>query len=138
MSGRRVLIGAVVALAWSAPAATASGAASCAGPPTTSALGQYCETIPSATGGRAPLPGSPALAPSLSRGIVHRILRSGPQSTVRKLLRLPAGSARTAPGGTGTADAVALSLPLIVALAAVALALAATAAARRRRRPRPA
>ena len=110
---------------------------SCAGPPTVSALAQYCENVPSATGGRPPLPGSPALAGALPRSIVRAILRAGPQSTQRKLLRLPAGTRPVQPTGASTADPWGLSLPVIAALLVVGLGLAATAAARRRRPPHP-
>ncbi len=147
MRSGRVIVW-VAAVLVCVPAARATGAGttvaraagagqSCAGPPTVSALNQYCENIPAATGGRPPLPGSPALAGSLPRSIVRQLLRAGPQSTRRKLLRLPAGIPPVAPGGAGTAEPWSLSLPLIVAVIAVALGLTAAAATRRRRRPRP-
>ncbi len=110
----------------------------CAGPPTVSALNQYCENIPAATGARPPLPGSPALATVLPHGIARRILKSAPDSARRKLLRLPAGARPIPPHGAGAADPWSLSLPLVVMLLLVGLGLTATAAARRRRRPRPA
>ena len=138
-SGRLIVV--VVAVLVCVPVARASDAGQgCAGPSTISALNQYCENIPSATGARPPLPGSPALAGSLSRSIVREVLRAGPQSTRRKLLRLPAGAGpiAPAPGSVGAADLWSLSLPLIVAMVAIAVGLATIAAGRRKRRPRPA
>ena len=111
-----------------------------------SAVDQYCETIPAATGGHATHAGSPTLASTLGPGLVRRI-GGGP---FRGLLSLPAagrngqGNGRvTSPGrgvarDTSQASVSSLPVPLIAILAALAILLAGLAALRRRRGNRPA
>lgn len=111
-----------------------------------SAIDQYCETIPAATGGHAPEVGSPSLAATLPPALAVRIAR-GPY---RVLLGLPAGSpARRTHGGSSARHPVAssprveskasvssLSGTLIAIMAGAALLLAGVAALSRRRNQR--
>jgi hypothetical protein len=124
------------------PAASAGNrpGASC-GNGSISALNQYCEQIPAATGGQTPRVGTPALggtpagtaigAPAAPRGIVSAAAR-------RRLRSLPAAlRSRPIAGSVTGADIWSLSLTLILILVALALALLAVAF-RRWRRHRPA
>jgi hypothetical protein len=103
-----------------------------------SALNQYCENVPAATGGKPPAPGAPAVAVGLAPKIARQIASTGHQSPQRKLLTLPAagpthplqGTAQAGTGGSG------VPLLLILVLAAIAVALIGTAARRRRQRLR--
>lgn len=111
--------------------------------PADSALNQYCETIPAASGGQTPHVGTPALATQLPARVVRGIARDTRGShpgTRRALLSLPA-SGRSARGKPIAAKASSSSLPLwlILVLAGTALALTTTALAGwlRRRRAEP-
>jgi hypothetical protein len=103
-----------------------------------SALNQYCENVPAATGGKPPAPGTPAVAAGLAPRIARQIASTRHQSPVRKLLTLPAagpthqleGSAQAGSGGSG------IPLLLILVLIAIAVALIGTAVQRRRQRLR--
>jgi hypothetical protein len=139
----------VALLASRAPAATAASSqpgAPCANP-TVSAVNQYCEDIPSASGPRASGPGAPILASSLPRRAAQRLAgaaagapagRVAPREARKArahvaLLSLPAPGARVPLSGSpATNDASPFSW-LIAVLAGVALALAAAAIVRRRR-----
>jgi hypothetical protein len=113
--------------------------------PADSALNQYCETIPSATGGQTPSVGAPAVASTLTPKLVRRI--EAARGLQRALLRLPApASARhhasrpsrpLLPVRAAVTSVWSLSLGLILVLVALAMALTATAAARWRQRDRP-
>ncbi|HWF56305.1 MAG TPA: hypothetical protein VG223_16825 [Solirubrobacteraceae bacterium] len=116
-----------------AGALAASAGAACSGHANVSALNQYCEDIPSATGPNAPAPGTPAA--QLPASVVRRIVASDRRSPDRKLLRLPGGGPRH-PLGAVASTTGSSSLLLILVLVAVAVALAAAAAARRRQRHR--
>ncbi len=81
------------------PGIAIAGAATAAGGCTSnpaSAINQYCETIPAATGAKPPVAGSPTLATALPRGIVRKINAPHGSATVgtlqarRRLLTLPA------------------------------------------------
>jgi hypothetical protein len=136
----------LAAQATDAPAAEAASAgnrpgASC-GNGSISALDQYCEQIPAATGRQTPRVGTPALGSrpaaaaigahvAAPRGIVSAAAR-------RRLRSLPAGvRSRPIAGSVTGADIWSLSLTLILILVALALALVAVAY-RRWRRHRPA
>jgi hypothetical protein len=105
-----------------------------------SAIHQYCEAIPSSTGGSAPRLGSPSVAKTLTRAII-RELNAG-AAAQRKLLTLPGAphkrhrkhAIRLASVTAPTTGVWSLPLVLILVLAAIALALAAGAAERWRRR----
>ncbi len=120
-----------------APPASAASAASappgyvypagCANP-ADSALSQYCEIIPAATGGQTPQPGAPALAGALPPAIAGHLARG---AGLRALLTLPAGKrlgrhgiAQQVPGNGSDTIAVGSFSPIPAWLAAV---LAATA-----------
>ncbi len=121
-----------------AGAASDQAGASCANP-SVSALNQYCENIPTATGGRTPHAGTPALGGTLppqvtrapggtststgSAGGGARGSSAGARAR-RRLLTLPAPSTH-APlkGSVATASPSSLSLTLILVLLLIALAL---------------
>jgi len=133
---------AILAAAFIALGSSPAGAAyvpGCANP-ADSALNQYCETIPAASGAHPPQVGAPALATALPSRIVRQLER-GPAAR-QALLRLPAAHripkrANTTPNSpTRIAKASASTLPLwlILLLAGLALLMLAAAVARRRRR----
>jgi hypothetical protein len=112
------------------------------GAPAGSAINEYCDVIPSQSGGSAPKVGNPSVATTLPPRIV-RAIEAGP-SAQRKLLTLPAAHKRTKRHKLRTAALVgpatsvwSLSLTLILILAALALALVAIAFERRRRQRTP-
>jgi hypothetical protein len=123
--------------AWAASARTLCGA------PAASAVAQYCEAIPTPTGGKRPHPGTPAVAKTLPPAAVHQ-LSQGPQAE-RPLLTLPAASHRhhrrhtaSAAGLSGAATSIwSISVLMIVLLALLALGLGGLAIERRRRRSGP-
>jgi hypothetical protein len=127
-----VSVGLVLTFAAS-PASAKPTAGGCTSTPV-SAIDQYCEILPSATGGNAPGPGSPAVA--LPPKVAGEIAASGTRSPRRRLLTVPAASRHVAIVGPASASSPWLLLLLIVL--AILLALAAIATARWRRRPRPA
>jgi hypothetical protein len=124
-----------------------------AGPPgsactkqSVSALDQYCENIPSATGPQTPRAGTRAVGNSLPPAVVHALTAKHsavPLAVRRQLRALPAvvhhsrrlgnrDSTRT----VSEANVWSLSLTLILVLLGVALALLALAGDRWRRRRR--
>jgi hypothetical protein len=124
-------------IAIGASPASAAFVPGCANPDN-SALNQYCEVIPSATGAHPPKAGEPATGANLPPQIVRQI-QSGPAAQ-RALLHMPAAH-RTLTGGaagvqtTQVAKASASGLPgwLIALLAALVLVMVVAAAAQRRR-----
>ena|SRR5437588_8029335 len=105
--------------------------------PADSALNQYCETIPGATGAKPPTARTPVLATSLPTGLRRQIARG----TRRVLLGLPAHQPRNpVPATSNVSKTSTSSLPLwlFLALGAVAMALTAAAVGDRRRRRRAA
>lgn len=110
-----------------------------------SAIDQYCETIPAATGPHAPQAGSPALAAVISPRLVRRIA-AGPY---KALLNLPSSGAarhsrrhqalttRPQPQQASEQSLSTPSVPLVAILALLAALLVVLAALRRRRRQRP-
>jgi len=108
-----------------------------------SAIDQFCEVIPTATGGQNPWTRSTPLGSQLPRGIVTE----AENLPAWQLLTIPAAHPRPArpaplPGRHGPSDASAdpwsLMPALVLLLLAIALAGVATAAMRARRRPRSA
>lgn len=120
-----------------------------------SAIDQYCETIPRATGSQPPRVGAPILASTLGRRAVRAL--SHPSSPRNLLLTIPASvrhpasvaphargahpirdarAGTTASGLSGPVSVLSLSLTLILILVAIALALTAAAIARWRLRSR--
>jgi hypothetical protein len=78
----RLSLFACVALALVAFVPTAHALGGCASG-SASAIDQYCEQFPSATGGATPMgPGAPTLAATLPRRTVSRFLRSSGSATV--------------------------------------------------------
>jgi hypothetical protein len=107
--------------------------------PADSALNQYCETYPAASGGQMPQVGTPALAKTLPPQVVARIgTGSGPAAHARRqLLSLPAAERAPKRPGNGLARASASTLPVWLILVLIALAVAlVTGAAQRHRRAR--
>jgi hypothetical protein len=145
LSLRTAILVALVGGAFATPAA-ASLAPGCANP-TDTALNQYCDSLPTATGAQPPKAGARGVGTSLSPQVVQRIERG--QTTTpaqakvrRKLLALPAAQNHPKPpaggGQFGQTQSSGLPLWVILLMVAVALALVGTAAARwRRRRPPP-
>jgi hypothetical protein len=124
-----------------------------AGPPgsactkqSVSALDQYCENVPSATGPQTPLAGTRAVGNSLPPAIVHALTAKHsavPLAVRRQLRALPAAvhhsrrqGGRDSTAGVSAANVWSLSLTLILVLVGVALALLAVAGERWRRRRR--
>ena len=115
----------------------------CAGP-VDSVFNQYCEPVPTATGGKTPGPGTPAVANTLPAAVVQTISGGSPVTgafafgpTRKKLATLPVAAPAALPvTGAALADPWTLAWWLILILAAIALALIATAVAVRRRRRR--
>jgi hypothetical protein len=148
LRGRNGLLCALAAVA----ALVAPGAAAARQPgdqcssTTVSAANQYCEDVPSATGGHQVGLGTPALAGHLPPSVV-RELNAAPANGARAgaaavsgqtrtgLLRLPApGSFSPLRPGAGThPSSASLLSELIVVLAAATVLMGALALARRRR-----
>jgi hypothetical protein len=132
---------AIVAAPSSAGAVTVPGCVN----PAQSALNQYCEVIPGASGAKPPTSGTPTLAGSLPARTVQKIARVADR---RVLLSLPAPAKRTVVRGTsnggvaqvvrdarGSVKPASSTLPawLFAVLAALALVLLAATLATRRR-----
>jgi hypothetical protein len=135
-----------------APPALAARPGSACTKQSVSALDQYCENIPSATGPQNPGAGTPAVGSALPPAVVHALTTghsSVPLAIRRQLRALPAAvhharrhgaraSAASIGGTVAAANVWSLSLTLILILAGVALALVAIAVERWRRRRHPA
>ncbi len=114
----------------------------CAGLNPASALYQYCEPVPTSTGGSTPGPGSPSARGTLPPAVVAQITHAGGSTgaTARKLLSLPAANPIRprrkhepgAPAPTGSVSTDSLLPTLLLILLAIALAMAAAAYARHR------
>lgn len=98
-----------------------------------SAIDQYCEDLPTASGPATPSLGTPALGPALPQRLRAGLVRSrssGGLRARRALLTLPAAGPRHPLGGPveSRVNVSGWSLfgPLIIALVASALALGAT------------
>ena len=136
--GVMLFSGSVSAQAASRPSAAQPGAG-CGNP--SSAVNQYCEDIPSASGGSTPpaagTPG-PVLGATLPRSAVRAFghLPARTQKRARKLLSLPAAGTSVPVTAAIGVHKSAWSLPtgVILALLAIAVGAVAVAAARRRRR----
>jgi hypothetical protein len=125
-------------------ASVASGAAPGAGcSNTSSAIDQYCEDIPSASGSGTPPPGTPGpsarqLGSALPRSAARtfRRLPAATRTRARGLLSLPASAAAVPVSGSIAAHRGAWSLPsgVILAMVAIVAACAAAAVFGRRRR----
>jgi hypothetical protein len=115
-----------------APALASRNSSGCASVPV-SAIDQYCELLPAATGGNAPTPGSPAVGTELPARIVRHI---DARPARRRLLTIPIPSRHVAIVGPASTNSPWLLLLLV--LLAILLILGAMAAARWRRRPHPA
>jgi hypothetical protein len=99
-----------------------------------SAIDQYCELLPAATGGNAPTPGSAGVGTALPARIVRHI---DARPARRRLLTIPVASRHVTIAGP--ASSTSSSWPtLLLVLLAILLILGAVAAARWRRRPHPA
>jgi hypothetical protein len=130
-----ILLVSAAALAAGSAGASANQLTGCNNP-ADSALNQYCETIPTSTGGHRPVVGTPAVATTLPRTVVHQLLAArGARRAHRRLLTLPAAHRRL-PLKTSNAATSSLSLWIILILALVALAVAAGVIADRRLRHR--
>jgi hypothetical protein len=139
--GVTIFTTAAVAQAASAPSGVQPGA-NCGN--TSSAINQYCEDVPSASGGGSGPPGTQgATGPQLGTGLppaAVRALKRLPdrvRNRARKLLSLPAPGASVPVSGSISSHTSAWALPIGVILAMVAIAGACVAAAvvgRRRRR----
>lgn len=115
------LFGALAALLTAVtPAAASSQPGAACSDPTVSAVNQYCELIPSATGGHAPGPGTPALAGHLSSPVKSELRdRRGGQSASSASGRAPAsrsatrrqGPARKLPGARARRALLTLPAP---------------------------
>jgi hypothetical protein len=120
----------------------AGGRGSC-GAPAGSAIAQYCESFPSATGGSQPHVGTPSVAKQLPKHDLQ-VLNNG-SAAEQHLLTIPAAKrhhvrrVRAAAGLSGPDASIwSLSLLMILILAAIALGLGGIAIERRRRRsPQP-
>lgn len=121
-----------------AAVATATAHASgCANVPA-SAIDQYCEMTPTATGGSVPSAGGRSLIATLPAAQGRKLLRT---PAGRRLADLPAARrisskplATASTGRTADVSTLSLSQPLIAVLAAVALGLIALATVERWRR----
>jgi hypothetical protein len=131
-----------------APAQAAQGVKACIGPSSASALNQYCENIPTATGGSTPgAPGTSGLGTMLPAQVSRRIQATSAGDPRRKLLAIPtsgqphlrAGNGRNSAAKVSTnlsgvkTDPVSIGLGLILVLVLSALALVTLAFERRRR-----
>jgi hypothetical protein len=138
-----VLVGA--ALAGAAAAQPSQPGGPCSGPQA-SAQNQYCEDVPTATGGNGGRPAGTttasapagtvrsALSPSIRRALAH----SPRSSARRRLLDLPASLVQERLTPPQDASGLSVLLLLILILIAIVLALAALAWHRRRRGAAPA
>jgi hypothetical protein len=131
-----MMLGSMLVVGVSGASAAHQPGASCGS--TSSAINQYCENLPSATGHGTPPPGTPNTAPRLSTSpaAVRAIdqLPAKARKRARKLLSLPAPVPVSASlTGTGPKGGWSLPLGVIVALIAVAVAGATVALARRGR-----
>lgn len=115
--------------------------ASCSSGNTSSAINQYCEDIPSATGGSpsppgAPGPPTPTLSTTLPQAKVgaYHHLSAKERKRAGKLLTIPAPTGSVPISASVSASTSAWSLPTGVALAMVAIAAACGIAAIVRRR----
>jgi hypothetical protein len=138
----------VLLLASAQPALAARHTVGC-GAPAGSAINQYCEALPTATGGKQPKIGTPSVAKTLPPRVVHELAQAGPAA--QRLLTLPAAAHhRRKPSSVNVAglsgpdtSAWSLSVLMIVLLALAALGLGGVAYERRRgrraagRAPRP-
>jgi hypothetical protein len=128
---------------YSSSAGAAIATLGCGGP-ADSALNQYCEVIPAATGGQRPHPGTPTLATSLPRSSVVRLGRAARRSSGRTSTRLltlpaPANAERRTPQLRESAAVTGLWslstwLILLLMVAGVLLALIGGAIRERRQR----
>jgi hypothetical protein len=107
--------------------------------PTASAQNQYCEDVPTASGGRRHAGGAGGSGPTLGspgalpRRVARQIDRSPQGSARRKLLQLPASLLQERLGPASSASGWSLALVLALILAGLVLALAALAWYRHRR-----
>jgi hypothetical protein len=118
--------------------------------PNDSALNQYCDSLPAASGGQTPKLGGPALSIGLSARVIRQIefgrtTTHVPDAVRQSLLRLPAPTPARAGAATiagadanagGKAD-TSFPLGLIAVMAALAAVLIAAAFGRRRRSAPP-
>jgi hypothetical protein len=130
-------------LGWGTATAAAAGSnpGSACGNGSVSALSQYCEQIPSSTGGQRPAVGTPAVGSSLPAATptVASPAATPPvaltASTKRHLRALPAAvHSRPITGPVTDEGIISQSTPLLFILIAIALGLAGVAYERRRRR----
>lgn len=137
--GVMLFTGAIAAQAASSPSGVQPGA-NCGN--TSSAINQYCENIPSASGGGTPPPGAsgpaaPQLGTALPKPAVRALNRLPVAARKRagKLLALPAPAISVPVTGSIAARTDPWSVPLsvIFAMVAIAVACAATAVIGRRR-----
>jgi hypothetical protein len=127
------------ALGWVTSPAQAAGnrPGSACGNGSISALNQYCEQIPSATGAQTPGVGTPALGSTpAGSAIAAQVGGSRVSASARRRLRsLPAAVHPRPIAGSVTAPSIwSISLTLILILIALALALTALAYRRWRQR----
>ncbi len=111
--------------------------------PVDSALNQYCDSIPGATGSQSPQAGTPSVASTLPRAAVNRIARVGSASGGRRarvrarhrhvLLSLPAAGPRAALPTTRAAISGGGLLPPWLLLTLIGVAVAMIAATLRAR-----
>lgn len=152
LSGRKALLRLVAVLAALLAQAVPAAASPRPGDPcshsTVSAADEYCENIPSATGGHQVTVGTPALAGQLPPSMVSAIsgarasgatassARAVPKRTRAGLLRLPARSPFSLPIPRAAAHPSGWSVAsgLIAGLIGVTLAMSALALIMRRRR----
>lgn len=128
---------ALVALGLGASAASAAFLPGCANP-ADSALNQYCETIPTPTGGQRPQAGGSALVTTLAPQIAGKIIAPAGARTParRRLLTLPAAGQHQSISDAGPSSAAITTSPsalapgLILALILLAVALTGIAGTR--------
>jgi hypothetical protein len=110
----------------------------CSGP-SASAQNQYCDDVPTATGGQGPSASSPTGAPPISRslpastrGALRAYTARRSRAVRRDLLKLPGRSVTTPLRGSGGADPLSLLIPLLLVLLAIAVVMGLEAGRRRR------
>src|SRR5947209_6280285 len=116
------------------------GPAGGCGAPAGSAINQYCEAFPSATGAKKPHAGTPSVANDLPARVVNELAQGTPAQ--QRLLTIPAARRHhkrhrtvSTAGLNGPETSVwSLSLLMILRLALLALGLGGAAVERRRRR----
>src|SRR5437764_10376900 len=128
----------VICCAFASPAAASRPGSACT-KQSVSALDQYCENIPSATGPQTPAAGIPAVGRGLPPPVVHALTArhsSVPLAARRELRALPAAvhharrqGTRDSIGTVAAANVWSLSLTLILILILVGLAVALLAVA---------